>query len=286
MNDAAACAVCDAKSFALLYDDTLKRCLQCGHVTANMQVDRELLQTVYREHYFKGEEYVDYARDKDVLQHNFSGRLDYISSIADFRAGQNVVEIGCAYGFFGEVLLNKFPFLDYTGFDVVPEACQYAAENLELKVRCEDFLEATSIPKCAHAFMWDVIEHLHNPHLYIRKVSERLADGGYVYITTGDISALLPRLQKHRWRMIHPPSHLHYFSRRTLSMMLEKYGLSVINISYPGTARSLKQIYYSLFLLRKRGNAFKMGLYDRIPEKAFITLNTYDIMLVVAQKKA
>jgi 2-polyprenyl-3-methyl-5-hydroxy-6-metoxy-1,4-benzoquinol methylase len=286
MKDATPCAVCDAEGFALLYDGTLKRCLHCGHVSANMHVDRELLQAVYSENYFKGEEYVDYARDKDVLQYNFARRLAYISSIADFCADQNVVEIGCAYGFFGEVLLKTFPFLNYTGFDVVPEACEYAARNLGLNVHCQDFLEANGMPKSAHVFMWDVIEHLHNPQLYIRKLSEGLADGGYVYLTTGDISALLPRLQKRKWRMIHPPSHLHYFSRNTLSLLLEKYGLSVIRVSYPGTARSLKQIYYSLYLLRKRESAFKMGLYDRIPAKAFITLNTYDIMLVVAQKKA
>jgi len=284
MNDSTACVVCEADSFAFLYDDTLKRCLRCGHVAANMQVDRELLQKVYRENYFKGEEYVDYTRDKDILQYNFSRRLDHISSMVDFRPDQNVVEIGCAYGFFGEVLLRKFPFLHYTGFDVVPEACQYAVQTLDLTVRCEDFLEASAVPKCAHVFMWDVIEHLHNPHLYIRKLSENLSEGGYVYLTTGDISALLPRVQKRGWRMIHPPSHLHYFSRESVSILLEKYGLRVTHLSYPGTARSWKQIFYSLYLLRKRENALKKRLYDRIPAKAFITLNTYDIMLVMARK--
>jgi hypothetical protein len=132
--------------------------------------------------------------------------------------------------------------------------------------------------------MWDVIEHLHNPHLYIQKVSETLAAGGHVYITTGDIAALLPRLQKRKWRMIHPPSHLHYFSKKTLSMLLARYGLNVTHVRYPGTARSLKQIYYSLYLLRKRETVFKKLVYAKIPERAFITLNTYDIMLVVAQK--
>ena len=54
--------------------------------------------------------------------------------------------------------------------------------------------------------------------------------GGKTYITTGDISAALPRFQKEKWRMIHPPSHLHYFSKKTLTLLLERYDLKVVRI--------------------------------------------------------
>jgi SAM-dependent methyltransferase len=278
------CVVCGASDFRLIYDATLKECRTCGHVAANMQVDKQLLRKVYQENYFKGEEYVDYARDKSVQQHNFRRRLDYLSSFTAFRAGQRALEIGCAYGFFGEVLLRKFPFLSYVGFDVVPEACNYAIRQLSLDVRCLDFLEAPDPAPCSHVFMWDVIEHLNNPHLYIQKIAQVLEKGGRVYITTGDISGLLPRLQKRRWRMIHPPSHLHYFSKATISALLKKYGLEVLQVKYPSTARSLRQIYYSLFLLNKPRGAVHEFFHRCIPENSFVSLNTYDIMLVVAEK--
>jgi len=253
-------------------------------VAANLQVDQELLQRVYRENYFRGEEYVDYAQEKVALQRNFSRRLDYVSSLTAFRPNQRVLEIGCAYGFFGEVLLAKFPSCLYAGYDVVPEACNYAVQQLGLNVRCLDFLEAEDVPQCSHVFMWDVIEHLNNPQFYIGKASERLEKGGSLSITTGDISAIVPRLQKHRWRLIHPPSHLHYFSKQTLSLLLRKYGFKVLRVHYPSTARSLKQIYYSLFLLGRKQTGIKKSLYAQIPENAFVSLNTYDIMLVVAEK--
>jgi 2-polyprenyl-3-methyl-5-hydroxy-6-metoxy-1,4-benzoquinol methylase len=284
METTPSCAVCGASDFDLLYNATLKKCRACTHVAANLQVDQELLREVYRENYFTGEEYVDYAREKTALQHNFARRLDYVSSLAAFRPEQRVLEIGCAFGFFGEVLLTKFPFCEYTGFDVVPEACNYAVQQLGLNVRCLDFLDADDVPQSSHIFMWDVIEHLNNPQLYIEKARERLEKGGSLSITTGDISALLPRLQKRRWRMIHPPSHLHYFSKRTLSFLLRKYGFKVLRIHYPSTARSLKQIYYSLFVLGRKQARIKNLLYAHIPENAFISLNTYDIMLVVAEK--
>ena len=67
-------------------------------------------------------------------------------------------------------------------------------------------------------------------------------------------------------------------------MLLERYDLKVVRIGYPATARSLRQIYYSLFLLNKRRNRFKEFAYRHIPEDASISLNTYDIMLAVAEK--
>jgi 2-polyprenyl-3-methyl-5-hydroxy-6-metoxy-1,4-benzoquinol methylase len=268
----------------MIYNDTLKKCAICAHVVANMQVDKHLLEMVYRQNYFMGEEYLDYVKDKAILQGNFARRLRSLSSVTTFHKGQRVLEIGCAYGFFGEVLLAQFPFVDYLGFDVVIQACEYAKQKIGLNVKCVDFLEYTDASKCAHVFMWDVIEHLNEPQRYIAKISGILEKGGKIYITTGDISAVLPRVQREKWRMIHPPSHLHYFSKKTLTMLLQKYDLRVVRVDYPAMARSLRQIYYSLFLLNKRLNGFKEFVYRHIPEDASISVNTYDIMLAVAEK--
>jgi len=278
------CIVCGGSDFKLIYGETLRKCATCSHVAANMHVDKHLLEMIYRQNYFTGEEYMDYVKDKLILQRNFARRLRSLSSVTTFRKGQRALEIGCAYGFFGEVLLGTFPFLDYLGFDVVTEACEYARKQIGLNVKCIDFLELPNAPQCAHVFMWDVIEHLNEPQRYIEKISETLEKGGKIYITTGDISAVLPRLQKEKWRMIHPPSHLHYFSRETLSRLLQRFGLKVVRVDYPGTARSQKQIYYSLFLLNKKQNRFKEFFYRRIPDEASISLNTYDIMLMVGEK--
>ena len=279
-----ACCVCGSDQFLALYDNTLRRCWSCGHVTANMCVNKELLRSVYSEKYFAGEEYVNYLEDKWVLQSNFSRRLQRLSGITRFTPGETVIEIGCAYGFFGELLLRRYPFVSYVGFEVVPEACQYGRQHFSLDIRCGDFLTLPDVPRCSHAFMWDVIEHLNAPQLYIEKISSLLQNNGKVYITTGDIDAFLPRWQGKKWRMIHPPSHLQYFSRKTLSLLLERYGLKTIHVSYPSTARSMRQIFFSLFLLKRRRKRWLQQIYRLIPRTAGVSVNTFDIMLVVAEK--
>ncbi len=279
------CLVCGAVNFKPIYNNTLLKCSSCDFITANMEVDPEELKQTYTENYFKGEEYVDYLRDKEILQTNFKKRLTYIYKKIDKKDITNVIEIGCAYGFFSEVLTTAHPKIKYAGYDVVPEAIEYGVKQLNQTVFCEDYLEIKPSEKISDVFMWDVIEHLPNPELFLEKAAGELKQGGRIYITTGDIGRLVPRFQKEKWRMIHPPSHLQYFSKKTLSKLLETKGFKVLDVSYPPVYRSIRLIFYSLFMLRKKPSKFIEKLYNMIPAKANIALNTYDIMFLIAEKK-
>ncbi len=279
------CLVCSATKFKPIYNSTLLRCESCGFTTANMEIDVAILQQTYTENYFKGEEYVDYLRDKDILQTNFKKRLNYIFRRLNKLSFTNALEIGCAYGFFAETLTNALGNISYVGYDIVPEAIDYGKNELKQNVICGDYLEAKIEKKVSDVFMWDVIEHLPAPEKFIEKVAGELQQGGRIYITTGDIERLVPRLQKAKWRMIHPPSHLHYFSRRTLSKLLENKGFEIVDVSYPPVYRSIRLIYYSLFMLRKKYPGFIEKIYNLIPAKMNIAINTYDIMFLIAEKK-
>lgn len=279
------CLVCSNAAYHPIYQDTLLKCSSCGFVTANMNIDVKELEKVYTENYFKGEEYVDYLRDKGILQTNFKKRLNKIRKTIGFQNITSSLEIGCAYGFFAETLLQRIPKTKYVGYDIVPEAISYGRDILKQNVFCKDYLAVEHEQKMTDIFMWDVIEHLPNPEDFIEKVSTELESGGRIYITTGDIDRLLPRVQKQKWRMIHPPSHLHYFSKKTISALLEKKGFEIIDVSYPPVYRSIRLIFFSLFMLRKKPGKFVQKVYSWIPEKANIPLNTYDIMFVIAKRK-
>ncbi len=278
------CLVCNANKFEPIYDNTLLKCGSCGFVTANMEVDPEVLKQTYTENYFKGEEYVDYLRDKEILQTNFKKRLNHIYKIVDSSKIVNSLEIGCAYGFFAETL-NADIKGKYIGYDVVSEATNYGKDLLKQNLVCGDYLEAKVEEKVSDVFMWDVIEHLPNPEKFIEKAASELQTGGRIYITTGDIECFVPRMQKAKWRMIHPPSHLQYFSKRTLSKLLERYGFKVLDVSYPPVYRSVRLIYYSLFMLRKKHPRIVEKIYKLIPSKMNIAINTYDIMFLIAERK-
>ena len=275
------CLVCGGTRFEPRFG-MLVRCRTCGFVTAAPEAvgfsgdARDL----YRGDYFTGGEYLDYAGDQAFFRRNFRRRLE---GVLARRRGGLLVEVGAAYGFFLDLARAHFRTV---GFEVNPEAVRHARHQLGLDVREADFLEATreSIGGPADVLvMWDVIEHLDRPDAYLMKAAELAAPGALLFITTGDIGSLPARLRGRRWRMIHPPTHLHYFDRRTLTRLLERCGFEVLDIRSTGVARSLRQILYSLLVLKLRLNVIWRLARAVIPASWGFSLNTGDIMLVTAR---
>ena len=108
--------------------------------------------------------------------------------------------------------------------------------------------------------MWDTIEHLRRPDLFIEKAARDLKPGGLLAITTGAIASLNPRRRGRRWRMIHPPTHLHYFSVETMRQLLRAHGFDVVHVSHPGNSRKLRSVLHFIMVLQ----ANRPGLYEKL----------------------
>jgi hypothetical protein len=126
---------------------------------------------------------------------------------------------------------------------------------------------------------------LKRPDLFIAKAARDLKRGGLIALTTGDIGSLNARLRGRRWRMVHPPTHMHYFSVATVSKLLERQGFDIVHLSHPGNSRRLKSmLYFILVLQMKRPEIYAMlkswWLFD-FP----VTLNLFDIMYIIARRR-
>ncbi len=259
----------------------LLRCPQCGFVFADMPADEPItLTSLYQDEYFKGGEYDDYLRDRPQLQANFADR---IATLRRYSNGGKLFEIGAAYGFFLELAQA---YWQPAGIDVAEPAARYARENLGLPVACGEFLQYPLDPASYDLFcMWDTIEHLARPDRYIERIAHHLRPGGVLALTTGDIGSLTARAQGERWRLIHPPTHLWYFSAQTLGQLLRRYGLEVVHLSHPGNYRSLSAL--ARWGLTPFG-AVGQSAYTRLARSGWATrgvnLNLFDIMFVIAQR--
>ena len=277
------CLVCNSGEMAEIYSGMLKKCLQCGFVTAATLPDQTEILTLYQGAYFTGEEYLDYDQDKPILQKNFRKRIKNMVRMAGVGNIRSVLDVGCAYGFFGETVQEEIPGVRYLGLDISAEAVSNAPSNVE--VLNQDYLAYEVKDKFTDVCMWDVIEHLAYPDRFIEKIHSDLLPGGRLWLTTGNRGAIIPRLRGRRWRMIHPPTHLHYFSSKTLSRLLNRKGFDVVRINHPFVARGWRQIFYSAFMLGKNPGPVVRKIYASIPSEMSISVNTYDIMLFMAVRK-
>ena len=271
------CLVCGADAWTPHLGDLL-RCTACEFVTADLSAPIDPA-TLYSEEYFRGAEYLDYAADEAFIKRTLQPRLDAV--LARQRGGR-LLEIGSAYGFFLDLARKHF---EVVGFEVSAAAAAHAREQLGLDVRA-DFLAASPADIGAPVdatVMLDVIEHLEHPDRVIAHVAEVSRPGAALLITTGDIGSWVARHRGRRWRLIHPPTHLHYFSRPTLRRLLERHGFQVRDVRAVPVVRSVRQTLYTILALRMGRTALYQRLEPLVPATLGYPLNTYDIMQVVAE---
>lgn len=276
------CIVCGGTSLAPLYAGVL-RCRNCSYVFADVNLTEDELVELYKEEFFTGGAFSDYPSDEKYFRQNFQQRLKSLSPFLEAARHRHLLEIGSAYGFFLDEARDHFASV--RGIDITDGGIRYARERFGLDVIQADFLAHDfGAQKFDVVCMWDTIEHLRSPHLFVEKIAAHTERGALLALTTGDIESLNARLRKSRWRLL-IPSHLHYFSARTIGMMLDKYGFDVIYNRYCGFYRSFDNVAHNVLLLRHGMH----GLYKFLRKSGLTRfgfyLNLYDAMYVIARRR-
>lgn len=288
-NKKTSCIACGSNSHQS-YGKQLLKCQKCGLGVAKSMPMPEELSRLYREEYFFGKEYFDYKADRHALEKNFHQRIKFLRPFLHSNA--KVVEVGCAYGYFLNLIKSDITW--HKGFDVSKEGIEYACAELDVNARSTDFLKDRDIKNSSVDLvcMWDVVEHLGEPDKYINKSAQILKRGGALSLTTGDMSSFVARKRGTKWRMIHPPTHIYYFSPISIQKLLAKNGLKVISVRYKSTYRNSGSVFNQLICNRKAkgqgagllGLGYKVAQLTKL-DKLNIPLNLYDVMEVTAIKE-
>jgi SAM-dependent methyltransferase len=262
----------------------LLQCAACSFQTADIEISSAELEQLYSEKYFLGEEYRDYLSDRTIIEKQSRIRLKKLLAFVPESRRDLLFEIGTAYGFFLGVAREHFANVE--GVDLSQHAVHYAASTLGLPVTAADFLDY-EVRRQPNVFcLWDTIEHLERPDLYIEKAARHMRPHGVIAITTGDIESLVARWRGARWRLIHPPTHLHYFSRNTLIQLLRRFGFVVRYCGYDGMYRSLDTMAHGVLNIKQR----RPGVYNCLKKtgllKRDIYINLRDILFLVAEKQS
>jgi SAM-dependent methyltransferase len=177
----------------------------------------------YFENASSGHGYDDYASLESSLRRNFARRLAHLGRP---ERGARLLDVGAAFGFaVSEACRAGWRAV---GLEVSRPAARRAAAATGGRVALADVSLA---PFPAQAFeavtMWDVLEHLPDPHRAIASVAGLLAPGGRLLLTTGDAGSAMARLSRRRWHLYTIPEHLYFYTRRSLEMLLSAHGLRV-----------------------------------------------------------
>lgn len=236
------CIACGSIGTRVYLDNRLLQCTECALVRAADRYFTSEPSEIYTDRYFHGPEfiggkteYVNYRREQKALTSNFRRRIQILRRLAP--NAMRLVEIGSGYGYFLQLARRQW---HVQGFEISAHAAQ-EAQRLDVPCVCGDYLlHDMGAYQPDIVCLWDTIEHFISPRRMLEKVASDLQPQGVIAISTGDIDAILPRLQGSHWRLIHPPTHLWYFSSATLTRLLREVGFRPVKVVHPFFYRSIR----------------------------------------------
>jgi len=204
---------------ALSEHDDIVQCTRCGMVSSVATVPPEEIVERYTQ--VVDEEYLTEEAARREL---FGWFLDEISAFT--VGGRRLLEIGSNVGLFLAVARDRG--WKERGIEpskwAVDQGSQRFGVHLE-QGSVEDLDEGSEADVIV---MLDVLEHLHDPLMALRRLRALINEDGLLVLSTVNLDGLHSRLRGDDWPWF-IRSHLHYFSERTLSAMLKSAGFRLVS---------------------------------------------------------
>ncbi|HEX4109903.1 MAG TPA: class I SAM-dependent methyltransferase [Solirubrobacteraceae bacterium] len=220
------------------------RCTACGHMQLEVFPSEERLSEAY------GEAASEDSLAEEEGQRETARRL--LERVEGRTARGTLLDLGCWTGF----LLDEARWRGWKVLGVEPSefAFSFAIETLGLEVRHAGLADVELPADHFQAVvMADVIEHLIDPGAALDRVSATLAPGGVLCLVLPDAGSRVARVLGPRWWSV-IPTHVHYFTRRSLATLLRRHGFEVREVA---TAPKVFSVGY--YLQRTAGYSPPLG---------------------------
>jgi SAM-dependent methyltransferase len=199
----------------------IARCQACGHMQLIELPRGATLLTDYAE-----AESGDYLAE-EAGQRITAGRLlDRLEAYVEPGA---LLDVGCWLGF----LLDEARTRGWQVVGLEPSrfASGYARDRLGLDVQTSDLFGADLAAGSVDAVVLaDVIEHLPDPGQALDRITQLLRPGGVLLLVLPDAGSRMARILGPRWWSV-IPTHVQYFTRRSLATLLDRHGWQLLELS-------------------------------------------------------
>jgi len=263
----------------------LRNCTSCEIAFVSPMPTKEDLIKLYDLSYFKGDVskfgYVDYFAEGPFQRRSFTERSRIIQK--NVKSG-NILDVGCATGSFLE-LFGSSNWHKY-GIEISQELLSQHPPAKDIDIWCGDFLDYPGESRFHVLTLWDILDHVLRPDLMLKKANHLLINDGLLVLNVGDRASLFAKLLGPRWYLYIPPTHLFYFTLKSLKRLLGQCGFEVSEVIYEKKWVPLRLCFYRLTYIFK--GTWTKKLYDWIKDSKLgdktIGLNFYDVVTLYARK--
>lgn len=231
---ASQCLVCESTHATTPFNNgkfAVRECAVCKYgVVDPIPSEKELADLYNSEVYFATHMDYDYQTISDatiskLVANSYQLHNGHLAKY--LRPSQRLLEIGPGGGF----ALKAFQQagLQVMGVETSTSSCHFAQERLGIPM-VNSALEAFEAPHRFDVVMLNhVLEHFTDLQMVMRKLNSLLVPGGLLYIRVPDHDSYDRRTYGDQWPA-YLPFHISYFSARSLSIILQKYGFAVLEV--------------------------------------------------------
>ncbi len=172
---------------------------------------------------------------------NLADKNNTLTKIVDsVKSHSLVLDIGCSSGYLDEILVEQ-KTCRVIGIEPdiadAKEAEKFCEVVLREDIELDNWKQSLKDYKFDHIILADVLEHLKDPKRVLEEVKPFLKDKGTILISVPNISHISVRLELLKGEFIPEEvgildnTHLKYFTKNTMKMLIESAGYSVAKIS-------------------------------------------------------
>lgn len=163
---------------------------------------------------------------------------------------KRILDIGCGGGTLLHILRDELSPQTVNGVELNPIYADLAKRRLEADIRNESYSSGLFGDKFDLLINTKVLEHILNPLPFLKEMFEDLEVSGLLFIEVPDVSDMFNfPLNDERFAI----AHVYFFSKNTLTALLQKAGFKVINARVFSSSRNRS---YLQILAEKNTNTF------------------------------
>ena len=161
--------------------------------------------------------------------------ISTVDSYIDKDDSYTLIDIGGGYGIFAEEI-EKIADCETIVIEPGPKLAEICrSKNITVIQKFLNEVNGDELPATRKVFTsFELFEHLHSPHSFLKDVYNIMAAGDIFIFTTLSGTGVDISVLRENSKSVSPPHHLNFFNPKSLPLLLKTVGFKNIDITTPG----------------------------------------------------
>ncbi len=134
----------------------------------------------FEKDYKKNDKFNYFSNYKEVIE-SCSQKVSIVNSYIDIQE-LRILDVGCAAGYFLEAFRRKKPKAIVEGVEISKEAALIAQSHFKIRIVAQDLLSLEGDQLYDVITMFQTLEHLNDPVLYLKQCHKLLKTGWFIFV--------------------------------------------------------------------------------------------------------